>query len=113
MSFGRAVWVWQVLALVLAGIYLIAAIVALLAGLDGTTSSVLGFTFLVGGALLILLGIYFPRTPTWLAAALVSLGATMGGLPLFWTLIVPLAISVVIALSFAIARQEHRMSSSS
>ena len=110
MSFGRAVWIWQVLALVLAAAYLIAAIVAVLAGLDGTTSAVLGFVLLVAGALLILLGIYVARAPTWLAAALVSLGATMGGLPLLWTLVVPLAISVIIALSFAIARQEHRMS---
>jgi hypothetical protein len=108
MSFGRAVWLWQVLALVLSGIYLIAAIVAILAGLDGAAGALFGFGLLVGGAVLILLGIYVARAPGGLSAALVSIGAAMGGLPLFWTLVVPLAIAVVIALSFSIARQNQR-----
>ena len=39
------------------------------------------------------------------AALLVSLGAVMGGLPLFWTLIVPVAVAAVIACSVALARR--------
>jgi len=55
--------------------------------------------------LLILLGQRAGRISPWLSAALVSLGAALGGFPLFWTLFVPLAAAILIALSFAVARQ--------
>jgi hypothetical protein len=35
----------------------------------------------------------------------VSIGAAAGGFPLFWTLFVPLAAAVLIALAFALARR--------
>jgi hypothetical protein len=34
-----------------------------------------------------------------------SVGAALGGLPLFWTLIVPIAVSAVIACSIAVVRR--------
>jgi hypothetical protein len=39
------------------------------------------------------------------SAVLVSLGAVLGGLPLFWTLLVPVAVAAVIACSIALARR--------
>ena len=39
------------------------------------------------------------------AAVIVSLGALVGGFPLFWTLVVPIAVAAVIACSVALARQ--------
>ena len=39
------------------------------------------------------------------SALLVSIGAVLGGLPLFWTLLVPVAVAAVIACSIALARR--------
>jgi hypothetical protein len=39
------------------------------------------------------------------SALLVSLGAALGGLPLVWTLVVPIAVAAVIACSIALARR--------
>jgi hypothetical protein len=105
MSFGRVLQITRILGLVLAGIYALAAIVGVLAEFDSTRDTVLWVTFLGGGALLILLGQRAGRISPWLSAALVSLGAALGGLPLFWTIFVPLAAAILIALSFAVARQ--------
>jgi len=104
MSYGRAMQVWQILALVLAGVYAIAAILGLMADFDAR-DTVLWVSFLGGGAFLILFGQYIVRPPGLLSALLVSIGAAAGGLPLFWTIVVPLAVAVVIALSFAVARR--------
>jgi len=59
---------------------------------------------LVGGALAMVVAEFaLPRgTP---AAILVSAGALVGGFPLFWTLVVPIAVAAVIACSVALARQ--------
>lgn len=93
------------LVLALVALYLVAAIAgaAFLTETDAATASWL--TFLVGGSVSMLLGTFLVRSPAWLSAALVSLGASIGGLPLFWTVIVPLASAVVIASSIALARQ--------
>jgi hypothetical protein len=42
------------------------------------------------------------------SAALVSLGAILGGVPLFWTIVIPIAVAAVIACSFALARGPAR-----
>lgn len=105
MSYGRAMQVTRILALVLTGIYAIAALVGLLAEFDSTRDTVLWVGFLGGGAAMILIGLYFAGVSGWLSAALVSIGAAAGGLPLFWTIVVPLASAVLIAMSFAIARR--------
>jgi hypothetical protein len=43
--------------------------------------------------------------PPALSAVLVSIGAAIGGFPLFWTIIVPVAVAAVIASSIALARR--------
>ncbi len=105
VSYGRAVQVTRILALALAGIYAIAALGGLLADFDTTRDTVLWVGFLGGGAVLLLSGPFFAQISRWLSAALVSIGAAAGGLPLFWTIVVPLAAAVLIAMSFALARR--------
>ncbi len=105
MSFARAVQIWKLTGLALAGIYTVAAIAGILAEFDRTRDTVLWVSFLGGGAVLVLLGQHAFRSSATLAAALVSIGVVAGALPLYWTLIVPVASAAVIALSVAIARQ--------
>ena len=82
---------------------------AALAGLafiefDTTRDIVLWLVLLLAGAALMLVGQL--AIPTgWPSAVLVSVGAAAGGLPLFWTLIVPIAVAAVIACSIALARR--------
>lgn len=61
-------------------------------------------TVLVGGAVTMLVGQRLERSPV-LSATLVSIGAVVGGFPLFWTLIVPVAVAAVVASSVALARR--------
>ncbi len=106
MSYGRAFQVTRILALALAGIYALAALGGLLAEFDTTRDTVFWVGFLGGGAMVILIGLYFGAIVSpWLSAAMVSIGAAAGGLPLFWTIVVPLAAAVLIAMSFAVARR--------
>jgi hypothetical protein len=105
MSYARAVQIWKITSLVLAGIYVVAALVGIMAEFDRTRDTVLWVLFLGGGALLILLGHRVSHSSAVQAALLVSLGAAAGALPLFWSILVPLACAVVIALSVGIARQ--------
>ena len=104
VSYGRAVQVTRILALVLAGIYALAALGGLLAEFDSTRDTVLWVGFL-GGAALLFVGQWTYRVSPPTSAAFVSIGAAAGGFPLFWTLIVPLLAAVVIALAFALARR--------
>jgi hypothetical protein len=104
MTYGRVLQITRILGLVLAGIYIIAALAGLLADFS-PQDTVLWVGFLGGGAVLILLGQYAVKLSAWLSAALVSIGAAAGGFPLFWSIVVPLAAAVLIALSFAVARQ--------
>jgi hypothetical protein len=59
---------------------------------------------LVGAALLLAGQLLTP--PGALSALLVSVGAVLGGLPLFWTLLIPVAVAAVIACSIALARRD-------
>ena len=71
----------------------------------GTTRDlVLWLAFLGCGAVLMFAGQFVVRAGTWYAA-LVSVGAVLGGIPLVWTLIVPLAVAVVVTCSIALARR--------
>jgi len=71
---------------------------------DSTRDIVLWIAFLVVGAVLMLVGqLALPRGAR--SALLVSLGAALGGLPLFWTLLVPVAVAVIVACSVALARR--------
>ena len=59
---------------------------------------------LIAGAAVMLIGQFaVPRGRA--SAALVTIGALGGGFPLFWTLLVPIAVAAVIACSFALARR--------
>jgi hypothetical protein len=105
MSFARAVLVWKITALALAAVYAVAALLGMGAGFDSTRDTILWVAFLGGGALLIVLGSLLFASSPWVGAGLVSVGAAAGGLPLVWSILVPLVAAVVIALSISIARQ--------
>ena len=61
-------------------------------------------SFLLIGAALMFVG-QLALPPSGLSALLVSLGAALGGLQLYWTLVVPIAVAAVIACSIALARR--------
>jgi hypothetical protein len=93
------------LVLALSALYVLAAIAGLLlVNFSSTRDLVLWTVLLLGGAALLAAGQLL--LPTGLASAvLVSLGAVLGGLPLFWTLLVPIAVALVIACSVRLARR--------
>jgi hypothetical protein len=88
----------------LSALFVLAAIAGLLFLDYDATRNVAWVTALVGGAVLMLVGQRVERSPA-LSATLVSIGAVVGGFPLFWTLIIPVAVAAVIASSVALARQ--------
>ena len=93
------------LVLAMSVLYGVAALAGLALADFGTTRDVvLWLAFLLVGATLMLVGqLLLP--PGGRSALLVSLGAALGGLPLFWTLVVPVAVAAVIACSIALARR--------
>lgn len=93
------------LVLALSVLYLVAAVGGLfIFDFETTRDTVFWLAFLIGGAVLMVLGqLGMPRGPR--SAAMVSVGAVLGGLPLFWTLVVPIAVAAVIACSVALARR--------
>jgi hypothetical protein len=93
------------LVLALSILYGLAAVVGLaLLDFDTTREIVFWLVLLSAGAALMLVG-QLAAPAGWLSAGLVSVGAAVGGLPLFWTLIVPIAVAAVIACSIALARR--------
>ena len=93
------------LVLALSALYVVVGLAGAAFVTDEGSATVSWLVFLLGGAVFMLVGTFLLKAPPWLSAALVSLGASVGGLPLFWTVIVPLASAVVIASSIALARQ--------
>jgi hypothetical protein len=91
------------LVLALSGLYGVAAVIVLLYGGFGTKRTLVWLAFLLGGVALMLVGQLLVRGG-WGSAILVSAGATAGGLPLLWTILVPVAVAAVIACSVALAR---------
>lgn len=87
----------------LSALFVVAAIAGLLFLDYGAARAAAWVAVLVGGAALMLVGQQVERPP--LSAALVSTGAAIGGFPLIWTLIVPVAVAAVIASSVALARR--------
>ena len=104
MTYGRAWLIWRIVSLVLAGIFCIAGVAGVYE-IEGTQDRVLWGLFLFGGAALIFVGQWLYGAMPVLSTTLVSLGTAAGGLPLFWTIVVPLAAAVVIALGVALARR--------
>ena len=85
------------LVLALSALYVIAAIAGLaLVNFSSTRDLVLWTVLLLVGAAFLAAGQLLLPTGAP-SAALVSLGAVLGGLPLFWTLLVPVAVAAVIA----------------
>jgi hypothetical protein len=86
-------------------LYALAAVGGLaLVEFEHTRDIVLWSAFLAVGAVLLLVGQLLVR-PGPLSAVLISVGAVIGGLPLFWTLLVPVAVAAVVACSIALARR--------
>jgi FtsH-binding integral membrane protein len=104
VSLARAILIWRITALALAATYAIAGIAGMLADWKAG-ETVLWVAFLVGGAILIVIGQRLFDSSATLAGILVSVGSAAGAFPLFWLIVVPLAAAVVIALSVTIARQ--------
>jgi hypothetical protein len=93
------------LVLALSALYTLAAIAGLvLVDFSSTRDLVLWTVLLLCGAALLAAGQLLLPTGT-ASAAVVSLGAVLGGLPLFWTLLVPIAVAAVIACSVRLARR--------
>jgi hypothetical protein len=94
------------LVLSLSALYVLAAVAGLiLLDFDTTSDIVFWLGFLWGGAALMLIGQLAPGLAAWPSAALVSIGAAAGGLPLFWTIIVPLAVAAIVACSIRLAQR--------
>ena len=93
------------LVLALSVLYLVGAIGGLVIfDFETTRDTVLWLGFLISGAVLMVLGqMGLPRGTA--SAVLVSLGALLGGLPLFWTIVVPIAVAAVVTCSIALARR--------
>jgi hypothetical protein len=91
------------LVLALSGLYGVASVIVLLYSGFDAPRMVVWLVFVLGGAALMLVGqLLVPAG--WTSAILVSAGAVAGGLPLIWTLLVPIAVAAVITCSFALAR---------
>lgn len=88
----------------LAALYVLAAIAGPVFLDYGAGRDALWIGFLAGGAALMVIGHRYLAAPR-VSAAVVSIGAAAGGFPLFWTLIVPVAVAAVIASSIALARR--------
>jgi hypothetical protein len=104
VTYGHAWLIWRITSLVLAGIYCIAAVAGII-GIEETQDRIVWGIFLFGGAALIFLGQWLYGSRPVLSTTLVSIGTAAGAFALFWTLVVPLAAAVVIALGFALARR--------
>ncbi len=93
------------LALAMSVLYLVAAFGGpVLISFDSTREVVFWVGLLVLGAGLMLVGqLLLPAGGR--SALLVSIGAAIGGLPLFWTLVVPVAVAAIVACSIALARR--------
>ena len=66
---------------------------------------VLWVVLLVGGAILIIAGLRISRRSPWGGAALISIGALAGALPIFWTLVAVLVAISLVVLSIVYARR--------
>jgi hypothetical protein len=96
-----------VLALIMGIGYAAAGIIGWIADVtDGDGSDlVFWLVFLLGGAALVLAGLFATRRWSMASAVLVGLGAIVGALPLVWTIVVPILALVLIALAILASRR--------
>ena len=67
--------------------------------LDKVNSQLTGSIMNVVGAVLIVAGLFaFTRTSPWISVALVTLGAVVGTLPIFWAVLTSIAMIALIVL---------------
>lgn len=59
---------------------------------------------LVVGGLLLLAGLWLVKRSPWVGAALISLGAIAGAVPIFWTVVTPFMALALLVLSVVNAR---------
>lgn len=73
---------------------------------DGSSSSepVLWRVVLVGGGLLLIAGLWLVQRSPWVGAALISLGAVAGAVPIFWIVVAPFMALALVVLSLINAR---------
>ena len=88
-------------------IYLVAGIAGLFIGSDVVRDKVLWIVFLGGGAALILVGAFVRSLPPSLSVSLVCIGAIAGGIALLWTVLVPLAAAILVAMTYSLHRQSR------
>ncbi len=72
------------------------------------TDQIIWFVLLVGGGVLLYAGLRVSRRSPWLGAALISVGAVAGSLPIFWTVIALLVAITLVVLSIVYARRATR-----
>jgi len=70
-----------------------------------TGDRVIWTVLLVGGGLLLFLGLRMSRRSPWLGAALISVGAVLGALPIFWTIVALVLAIALVVLSIMYARR--------
>ncbi len=93
------------MAYALAAVFILAGTAGFFVEFEGSNDRVVWLVLLLGGAAAILAGIFLANATSWLAALLTSLGGAAGGLVLFWTFFVPIAVAALIALSITIAHR--------
>ena len=93
------------LVLALSALYALSAIAGIgLVDFGSTRDRALFTLLLLVGAGLLATG-QLLMAPGTVSAVVICVGAVVGGLPLFWTLLVPVAVAAVIACSIALARR--------
>ena len=93
------------LVLALSALYVLAAVAGLaLVDFGSTRDLALWTLLLLAGSALLAAG-QLLMTPGSVSAVAICVGAVLGGLPLFWTLLVPIAVAVVIACTIRLARR--------
>ncbi len=71
------------------------------------SDQIIWIALLIGGALLLLAGLRISRSSPRTAAALISLGAVLGAIAIFWTVVsLVLAVTLVVLLSILHARAQ-------
>jgi hypothetical protein len=105
VSLGRLIQARGWVAFGLAAVYIVAGAAGFVIDFDETSYRVAWLVLLGGGAAVILAGIFLADGTGWTAALLMSLGGAAGGLVLFWTFLVPVAVAALVALSITIAHR--------